>query len=193
MPRIRLVRHGRAAAGFSDDADPGLDEIGRSQAVAMAATIAPLGPMPIVCSPLRRTLETAVPLREAWGPTAGFDVDGRVAEIPSPTDDLTERGAWLADAMAGTWADLGAALQAWRDALVEAVLALPVDTVVVSHFIAINAIVGRAIGDDRVMHSSFGNCSITMIDTGDSGDSGASVATGLTVVELGTEAGTRVW
>jgi len=181
MPRIRLVRHGRAAAGFSDDHDPGLDAIGRAQAAAMAAALAPGGPRPLVVSPLRRTRETAEPLAAAWG--VAPMIDARVAEIPSPTDDLAERGAWLSGAMAGTWADLGPHLAAWRDELVDAVRSLPADTVVVSHFIAINAVIGAAVGDDRVMHVPLGNCSVTTIDT---------TASGLTVVELGAEAVTEV-
>ena len=164
MALIRLVRHGRAAAGFSDDHDPGLDDTGRRQAGEMAGILEPLGPLPIVVSPLRRTLETAQPLEQAWGSIA--TIDARVAEIPSPTDDLAERGEWLSRAMAGTWSDLGADLEAWRDALVAAVVDLPSDTVVVSHFIAINAVVGAALADDRVMHRPFANCSITTVDTG---------------------------
>ena len=110
-------------------------------------------------------------------------VDERVAEIPSPTDDLAERGAWLSRAMAGTWADLGPQYQAWRDRLVAALERLSTDTVVVSHFIAINAVVGRAVDDDRVMHVPLGNCSITTVDT----------APGhLAVVELGASATTEV-
>ena len=181
MARIRLVRHGHAAPGFSDDHDPGLDDLGRAQAEAVAATLAPLGPMPIVVSPLRRTRETAAPLEAAWGSSAL--VDERVAEIPSPTADLANRGAWLSEAMAGTWADLGPAYEAWRDRLLAAVTDLDHDTVVVSHFIAINAVVGRAGDDDRVMHVALGNCSITTIDT----DSGH-----LAVVELGVQAVTEV-
>jgi broad specificity phosphatase PhoE len=182
MPRIRLVRHGRAAAGFSEDHDPGLDDLGRAQAASLAAVLGPLGPLPIVVSPLQRTLQTAVPLAEVWGVVPV--VDERVAEIPSPTDDLAERGAWLSRAMAGTYADLGADHQAWRDVLVAAVLALPDDTVVVSHFIAINALIGVAVGDDRVMHVPLGNGSITTLDTGTGAD--------LSVVELGAQATTEV-
>jgi broad specificity phosphatase PhoE len=181
MATIRLVRHGQAAAGFSDDHDPGLAEVGIRQARDMSAALAPLGPQAMVVSPLRRTRETARPLEQAWGVAA--TVDERVAEIPSPTSDLAERGAWLSQAMAGTWADLGPDLQAWRDALVQAVVALPSDTVVVSHFIAINAVVGAAIGNDRVMHLSLANCSVTTVDT-----SGGSLA----VVELGRTAATEV-
>ena len=163
MTVVRLVRHGRAAAGFSADHDPGLDDLGRAQAAAMAAVLAPLGPLPIVVSPLRRTRETAAALEDVWSVAA--EVDHRVAEIPSPTDDLEARGRWLSRAMAGTWTDLGPTYLDWRDVLVDAVLALDTDTVVVSHFVAINALVGRAIGDDRVMHAPVDNCSITTLET----------------------------
>ena len=37
MTRLILVRHGRAAGGWDDDLDPGLDDLGRAQAEAMAA------------------------------------------------------------------------------------------------------------------------------------------------------------
>ncbi|MGZ4695398.1 MAG: histidine phosphatase family protein [Acidimicrobiales bacterium] len=181
MATIRLVRHGHAAAGFSDDHDPGLDDVGVRQAREMTATLAPLGPFPMVVSPLRRTLETARPLEQAWDVAA--TVDGRVAEIPSPTRDLAERGAWLSRAMAGTWADLGPELESWRDRLVQAIVSMPTDTVVVSHFIAINAVVGAAIGNDRVMHLSLANCSITTVD-----NAGGSLA----VVDLGRTATTEV-
>ena len=52
MPRLYLVRHGRAAAGWNTDPDPGLDAVGRHQAAAMTARLAPLGPLELVSSPL---------------------------------------------------------------------------------------------------------------------------------------------
>jgi len=147
----------------------------------MAEALRALGPLPVVVSPLRRTRETAAPHEAAWGVVATNDES--VAEIPTPTDDLAARGAWLSQAMAGTWAELGADHLAWRDALVGAILSLPGDTVVVSHFVAINAIVGRAVGDDRVMHAPIDNCSITTVDTSDGR---------LVVTELGRTAVTEV-
>ncbi|HEY3101908.1 MAG TPA: histidine phosphatase family protein, partial [Methylomirabilota bacterium] len=53
--RLYLVRHGKAAASFSEARDPGLDDAGAAQAEAMAERLAPLGPLPIITSPLRRT------------------------------------------------------------------------------------------------------------------------------------------
>jgi len=162
VARLHLVRHGRAAAGWEDDHDPGLDALGRHQAELAAARLAPLGPLPLVCSPLRRTQETAEPLAALWAtpPT----IDDRVAEIPSPTDDLAERGAWLRGALAGTWTDLGADHVAWRERLLGALAGIEQETVVVSHFVAINAVIGAATGDDRLVVMAVGNASVTVVD-----------------------------
>ena len=178
MSRLILVRHGRAAAGWDADPDPGLDDVGSAQAVAAAEALAPLGPLPIVVSPLRRTRETARPLEERWGVTAL--VEPRVGEIASPEGmGLEERGIWLRGAMAGSWADMEEAYGAWRDDVVDFLLGLRADTVVVSHFIAINAAVGRATGDDHVVCHAVQNCSRTVLES-----DGAQ----LRVVELGEQA-----
>jgi broad specificity phosphatase PhoE len=178
---IRLVRHGHAAAGFDADHDPGLDDLGRSQAAAMAAGLGPLGPLPVVVSPLRRTRETAAALEATWGVTA--TVDERVAEIPSPTHDLAERAAWLRRAMAGTWTELGPELVAWRDALVDAVAGQDQDVVVVTHFVAINVVLGAIRGLDRLVVAPVDNCSVTTVTT----DGGR-----LDLVEVGSTAVTEV-
>jgi broad specificity phosphatase PhoE len=183
MPRITMVRHGQAAAGFSDDLDPGLSDVGRRQAEAAAAALAPIGPQLIVCSPLRRCRETASFLAAKWGvePT----VDAAVGEIVSPADasGLDARGAWLRQAMQGTWSALGDEHHAWRRDVVAAVKALSVDTVVHSHFIAINVVVGAATDDDRLVCFAPDNCSWTVFDV--DGDK-------IDVVELGTQAVTDV-
>lgn len=176
MSRLYLVRHGEAAAGWSDDADPGLSERGRSEAEAVAAKLARLGPMPIVVSPLRRCRETAEPLERDWGIEAR--VDPAVGEIESPTADLTARGAWLRTALSGTWTALGGAYPQWRSSVADALRALEIDTVVVSHFVAINAAVGVATGSDDVVCFRPVNCSCTVLDN----DGGR-----LSVVELGDQ------
>jgi broad specificity phosphatase PhoE len=162
MARITLVRHGRAAAGFGDDADPGLHPEGVIQAEAVADLLAPGGPMPVVVSPLRRTAETAAPLAARW--SVEVRVDARVAEIPSPTDDLPARAAWLAGALQGSWADLGPRYARWRDEVVDAVVSLDEDAVVYTHFVAINAVVGAAERDDRLVVFAPGYCSRTVVD-----------------------------
>ena len=69
MAVIQLVRHGRAAAGWDTDPDPGLDAVGRSQADALAERLGPSTPLPIVTSPFRRCRETAAPLAVRWAAT----------------------------------------------------------------------------------------------------------------------------
>ncbi len=162
--KLYLVRHGRATAGFDQALDPGLDDTGRIQARRVAGRLAPLGPLPILTSPLRRARETAAPFETRWRETAV--VESRVAEIPAPTNDLRERSIWLRRAMAGTWGDLSSTYQAWRDSVIAALIALPGPAIVTTHFIAINAAVGAALGDDRVVCFHPDNCSCTIIETG---------------------------
>lgn len=183
MTRLHLVRHGRAAASWSAHHDPALDEVGRAQADAAAATLAPLGPLPVVVSPLRRTRETAAAFERVWDVEAR--VDPAVGEIPSPTDDLAGREAWLVGVLAGRWDDLGASLEGWRDDVVGALLALDRDTVVVTHYVAINAAVGAATDDDRLVCFHPDNCSVTVVEHDGHGSR-------LRVVELGAERGTVV-
>lgn len=166
MTRLYLVRHGRAAAGWNTDPDPGLDAAGRHQAAEMTARLAPLGPLGLVSSPLLRCQETATGLAAAWGVEPR--IEPGVAEIPSPEGiAMADRVEWLRLAMAGTWSAMGDRYTAFRDGVVAALVALPADTVVTSHFIAINAAIGAAVGDDRLVIRSLDNCSVTVIDVVD--------------------------
>lgn len=169
MPvRVTLVRHGRAAAGWNVDPDPGLDELGAQQAADVAARLGPGGPLALVASPLRRCQETAAPLAAMWG--VAPVIEPLVAEIPSPEGiAMAERVDWLRDAMQGTWGALGSRYTAYRDAVVARVAACPVDTVIVSHFIAINAVIGACVGDDRLVIASLDNCSCTVVEVGADG------------------------
>ena len=181
MVRLYLVRHGKAAASFAEAHDPGLDETGRAQAEQLAERVAPLGPLPIVTSPLRRTRETAAPLEHRWRFTAR--IEPAVGEIPSPVDDPVMRGLWLRDVMAGRWSAQPTELREWRQGVADALLALARPTVVMTHFVAINAAVGIAEGDDRVIGFAPHNCSITVLDVEDGR---------LRLVRRGAEAATPV-
>ncbi len=189
MPRIYMIRHGEAAAGWDADKDPGLSDLGRTQAEAAAkAIMAREGTaLPVLSSPLKRCQETAVPLSQAWAQTPR--IEPRVAEIPSPDLSLSERGVWLRGIMTGTWEETLKAearaldLIGWKQKVVEALLELETDTVIFSHFIAINAAVGHALDDPRVICFRPDNCSVTLFET--SGDH-------LAVVEQGLEAETTV-
>ena len=157
MSRVYLVRHGEAAAGWGDDPDPGLSDRGRQQATAMAAWFAGagIGPLPVVTSPLRRTRETAAALEAAWGVTAR--VDQAVGEVPSPTDDVGERMAWLGQVLATPWADWPAELTAWRASVTDCLAGIGEDTVVVTHYVLITVAAGR-------QGYQPDHCSVTVLD-----------------------------
>jgi broad specificity phosphatase PhoE len=178
MARIYMVRHGRAEAGFGESMDPALDALGREQAQAVAETLASRGPLPILSSPLRRTRETAAPLAALWHSDVG--IEDAVAEVPSPMGmTLEARVAWLRDMMGGAWHDVPHDLAAWRARCVATVAAIAQDTVVFSHYVAINVIAGAATSDDRVVVFSPDNCSVTVFETD---------GTHLKLIEKGAEA-----
>ena len=64
----------------------------------------------------------------------------------------------------------------WRAELLESAARLRVDTVVFTHFVAINTVVGAATGVERVISFSPGHASVTEVDV---------AADALTVVSLG--------
>ena len=186
MTRVYMVRHGRAAAGWNVDPDPALDDLGRSQALEAATTLVPKGRMDVVTSPLLRCQQTAFPTATAWGVDAV--IDPRVGEIPSPEGySLENRVEWLREAMAGTWAEVasrsGAHYGTYRDTIASVISGLRVDTVVFSHFIAINAVIGLAIGDDRLVIRSLDNCSVTIME---------AIGGTLRLIEGGHEADTLI-
>ncbi len=181
MARIYLVRHGRAVSSWGMEKDPGLDKLGRAQAQAAARQLAPLGPLPIITSPLSRARDTSTPLAEIWH--TGPSVETRVGEICFPAKAPADRVHWLKEVMADQWSNLDQVLQAWRQDVIETLCSLAADTVIFSHFIAINAAVGFATEDDRVVSFRPDNASITALE---------SNGNKLCLVERGIEADTRV-
>lgn len=172
MAHLWLVRHGRAAAGWDTDLDPSLDETGRRQAIEVARLLAPLRLSRVVTSPLLRCRQTSFPLSSAW--SVEPEVVDAVAEIPSPPGHtMATRVDWLREAMAGTWTELsarsGGAYAEFRGRLLEWISSSRDDAVVFTHFVAINAVIGAATGDDRLLIASLDNCSVTRVDVDDDG------------------------
>jgi broad specificity phosphatase PhoE len=68
---LYLVRHGQSTGNVEHCilgwSDPALTALGTRQARAAAARLAPLGPMPIICSDLQRAQATAACIAAAWG------------------------------------------------------------------------------------------------------------------------------
>jgi len=170
MTVLYLVRHAKPAATWGQAIDPGLDSQGATQAEQRAANLhARLPKLSIYTSPLRRCVETARPLTVLWNAAAA--VLPAVAEIPSPPLSPAERQAWLATATQGTWQDLQANspagspdFLAWRALLLESLRTVTADSVIYSHYIAINVAVGAAQGHDRVLSFRPGHASVTALE-----------------------------
>ena len=188
MSRLYLIRHGKPASVWGDaDTDPGLDDLGLSQARgardALLALPEGLRPVRVVSSPLRRCRETAMPLAEALG--VAPEIDAAVGEIPTPAGvAATDRSAWLRKAFNGLWREIEGDLDydAWRRSIAASLVARG-GTAVFSHFVAINAVLSTLTDDDRVLGFRPDHASITVLET-----DGSS----LTVVAKGREASTGV-
>jgi broad specificity phosphatase PhoE len=163
MPKLYLVRHAEPAALWGAHPDPGLSELGHSQAARVGSELQKLGISNLITSPLARCRETAVPLAATLGIEAM--VNRAVAEIPVP-DSARNHRAWLTAVMSGAWSDehVDSQLRAWRTQVGEALLSLTQDTIIFSHFVAINAAVGLATGSDTVTVFKPGHASVTVLE-----------------------------
>lgn len=165
MSRLFLIRHGEpeAAWGGASD-DPGLSAAGRQQAQAAAEALKQCGPLEIFSSPMRRCLETAAPYAEGAG--RPLIIEPRVSEVLSPSD-TPDRRAWLLDNFPWRgggprlWSTLESELHAWRAGMLGFVRGLSEDSAVFTHFIAINVIVGAALGRGETIVCKPGYASIT--------------------------------
>lgn len=101
---------------------------------------------------------------------------------------METRVEWLREAMRGTWHDVaqtsGEHYLAYRDEVVQALRQLTEDTVIFSHFIAINVVLGAAMSDDRLVIASLDNCSVTEVVVGIDGS--------LAIYSIGREADTLI-
>ena len=97
---------------------------------------------------------------------------------------MATRVGWLRDAMQGQWNDLGPVYTSYRDSVHDYIATLAKDTVVFSHFVAINAVLGKVLNDDSVLIDSLDNCSVTVFETRGDGT--------LRVVQRGHQADTLI-
>ena len=188
MSRLYLIRHGKPSSVWGDaDEDPGLDDLGLSQARgardALLALPTDLQPVRVVSSPLRRCRETAAPLAEALG--VQIEIDPGVGEIPTPAGvSATDRSAWLRTAFGGRWREIEGDLdyEVWRRGIAASLLTRG-STAVFSHFVAINAVLSTIAEDERVVSFRPDHASISVLET-----DGQS----LTLIAKGREASTGV-
>ena len=159
MTRLLLVRHAAPAGTWGEDDDPGLTDVGRRQAAELVSGAGEHWPGALVSSPMRRAQETAAPLGRHLG--VQVRVEPRFGEVRTPPEVSATRGAWLRDLLGRRWGDADPSTREWRAEVIGALRSLPEDTVVFTHFVAINVAVGVATADDRVGCCTPGHVAVT--------------------------------
>ena len=180
--KIYIVRHGEAAASWGESTDPGLSALGHQQATAAAARLLPIldHSCDLISSPLLRAQETATPLSEALA--LAVTIDPTFKEIPSPVP-LTQRQDWLRGFMTQSWPEQPAELSSWKESILQRLVALQKPTVIFSHFLVINTVVGAINNKQETLSFMPDNGSITILEL-EEGE--------LQVVDYGKELETKV-
>lgn len=157
---IYLVRHGEAAASWGEDPDPGLSELGHQQARMAAQDLAQcIGTdYQLVSSPLIRARETSEPLSLQLH--LPVDIQDVFREVPSPVP-LAQRQGWLRQFMAQQWHEQPESLLSWRDTIIGTLQCCEQPSVVFTHFLVINAVVGSVLGRPETLCCWPDNGSVT--------------------------------
>lgn len=139
--RVALVRHGQEDGEFGVG-DPPLSTAGTRQAREACRDIGRRRWHKLVASPAARTRQTAEIIAAGLGLTVS--VDPVFEELRAPAG--VSRREWQRRVLDSRWEDLPAGLREWRDRVFDRVAGFAADTIVVTHFGVINAVVSRALG-----------------------------------------------
>lgn len=180
MTRLYVIRNARTEDGVGFIENPGLDDIGTLQAEGVADLLGSQPVMPLYTSPQRRALETAQPLARRWLTTT--IIDESLTLMPLSETNGSANAQWLKQFMGGTWQDAQPFQKAWRTTCLGRLRGLQRDSVIITHYIVVNMIVGAATNDNRTIVFQPDNASITILDVED----GA-----LRLIEQGRQAATR--
>ena len=161
---IYLIRHGEASASWDKDRDPGLSPKGKSQSEILSQELFSKVPkdIRIFSSPLLRAKETAFPLQNKMG--FNLEINTVFSEIPSPGIPLSERRNWLRGIFNIKVKDLMKPQQKWRNKINKSIKLIQKDTLIFSHFMVINSVVGWINKSEKFVNFYPDNCSITKIE-----------------------------
>ena len=175
MIKIYLVRHGEASEGWTSQ-DPPLSELGKSQAKSLVTFVDSIfdensiNNINAISSPLNRCKETAsLALEKQYLEIA---INDNFRELPSPTIDLEKRVDWLRRILPLTWSELlkdretiesEVNFTQWKENIMSSIYSLKKDTIIFTHFVVINSVVGEILKSDKIINFQPSNCSITEI------------------------------
>ncbi len=161
---IFLIRHGEASQSWDQSPDPGLSELGKSQAIDcfnFLSSRTELKKFDLVSSPLRRAIETAAPFKK------NLDIDLKIkeefTEIPSPGISLEERKEWLQEIFKKNITELEKPQTVWKNNILSCLNKITKPTIIFTHFMVINVVSGSLKKEDKVVSFYPDNCSITEI------------------------------
>ena len=176
MIKIYLVRHGEASEGWTSQ-DPPLSELGKSQAQSLMTFMdsvideSSINNTNAISSPLNRCKETAsLALEKKY---LEILINDNFRELPSPTLDLEKRVNWLRRILPLTWPELlkdketiesGVNFTQWKENIMTNIYSLKKDTIIFTHFVVINAVIGEILKSDKIINFQPSNCSITEIN-----------------------------
>ncbi len=162
---IYLIRHGEAAQAWDEAPDPILSKNGKQQANSLAKQYLPnlqKGNFQLLSSPLARAQQTATPFEK--GLNSPVIIHSNLAEIPSPGVALADRRNWLKALFDKTIDELEAPQLEWRNNIIQSIQSLENDSLIFSHFMTINAIIGWIRGNKKVVSYYPNYCSITKME-----------------------------
>ena len=171
MIKIYLIRHGEAIDGWTS-LDPGLSKLGKKQAEDLRSSLKKKlnDKTDIISSPLLRCQETAnISVSDS---KKKIVVDDIFRELPSPIEDLDKRVDWLKRVLPLNWEELEEDKESkqsnsdyylWRKKIINKILSFKNETVIFTHFVVINNVIGKIKNSKKVINFYPDNCSITEI------------------------------
>ncbi len=160
---LLLVRHGEAAESWGNHPDPGLSKLGIKQSSSLInnAMLKSLDSYNFVSSPKSRAKMTAEPLIKKFNKE--LIINNAFSEIPSDDINNSQKRAWLTEVMNIEIRDLPDSVLNWRDSIIENSLNVSYNTIVFTHFMVINALVGSLLKKNALMFFYPNYVSITKI------------------------------
>jgi 2,3-bisphosphoglycerate-dependent phosphoglycerate mutase len=159
---IILVRHGEAAASWSDHPDPGLSKEGGSQAKNTGNELVnEILKYQLISSPKKRAVETMEIM--IGGQDQTFAMDQRFIEIPSDNVMPEKKQNWLIEIFKAPIEDLPGSIKAWRNNLIRWVNEANGGFIITTHFMVINAVVSSLTNSKAISYFHPGYASRTEI------------------------------
>ena len=161
--KLILIRHGEAASAFGESEDPSLSALGTKQSKKLVKdlNIDVLNKYKFFSSPKARAIQTAKPLVDIL--KKDLIVKKEFSEIPAPKIDSKEKQRWLKNIMSLPIDKLPKDVNLWRQNLLKVMSSLEKNTIVFTHFMVINALIGYIVKNKTLLYFYPANASVTKV------------------------------